>query len=141
MPGGRRRRRSRIGARRRRRHRPLRRRRATGLVLEKAGAVGARHEPGFREALACAQAIEPPPEAQRAHAALVGWLTCLHAACLALMDARKVRDRSMLGNFREQLGYARRLAAVLVKERGALFAAYRVTIRPSIKARQPAAAG
>src|SRR5690349_20012856 len=108
----------------------------TGLVLERAGAVGAAHEPGFRVALAIAQAIDAPPEVEHAHAALVGWLTCLHAACLALIDARTLRDRALLGNFREQLGYARRLAAVLVRERGALFNAYQLTVRPSIKARR-----
>jgi hypothetical protein len=108
----------------------------TGLVLDRAGAVGLSHEPGFREALAFAQSIDPPPEAENAHAALVGWLTCLHAACLALMDARKLRDRSLLGSFREQLGFARRLAVVLVQERAALFAAYRLTMRPSIKSKR-----
>jgi len=108
----------------------------TGLVLDRAGAVGASHEPAFREALSLAQAIDPPPEAERAHAALVGWLTCLHAACLALMDARKLRDRSVLGTFREQLGHARRLAVLLVQERGTLFTAYQITIRPSIKSRR-----
>jgi hypothetical protein len=113
----------------------------TGLVLDRAGAVGATHEPGFRAALALAQAIDPPAEAEHAHTALVGWLTCLHAACLALIDARKLRDRSLLGNFREQLGYARRLASVLVKERGALFTAYRLTVRPSIKAKWAATGG
>jgi hypothetical protein len=112
--------------------------RPTGLVLEKAGAVGAKHEPGFRDALAFAQSIDPPLEAEHAHAALVGWLTCLHAACLALMDARKLRDRSLLGNFRDQLGFARRLAVVLVQERSALFTAYRVTIRPTIKPKRAA---
>jgi hypothetical protein len=113
----------------------------TGLVLDRAGAVGAAHERGFRQALALAQAIDPPAEAEHAHSALVGWLTCLHAACLALIDARKLRDRTLLGNFREQLGYARRLASVLVKERGALFTAYRLTVRPSIKAKRVATGG
>jgi hypothetical protein len=109
----------------------------TARVLERAGAVGQQHEPAFRDALAHAQAIDPPIEADEAHAALVGWLTCLHAACLALIDARKLRDRAMLGTFREQLGQARRLAAQLVHERGALFTAYRLTVRASIKAKRP----
>src|SRR5438105_284189 len=41
------------------------------VVLEKAGDVGFRYEPSFREALSAAQSIEPPPEADEMHQALV----------------------------------------------------------------------
>ena len=57
----------------------------TGLILERAGEVGYRHEPAFREALSRAQALPPPPPCEAVHEALVGWLTSLHAACLSLI--------------------------------------------------------
>jgi hypothetical protein len=62
----------------------------TEKVLELAGQVGENYEPGFRDALMLAQAIEPPPECEAVHAAMVGWMTSLHSACLALLDARKL---------------------------------------------------
>lgn len=108
----------------------------THLILERAGEVGFRHEPAFRDALSLAQAIDPPPEAETVHAALIGWLTTLHAACLALIDARRLKDRSLLGNFREHLSQARRHAAALAAERAALFTDYQLRFRPTIKARR-----
>jgi len=109
----------------------------TGLILEKAGEVGWRHEPAFREALSQAQALTPPPPCEAVHDALVGWLTSLHAACLALIDARRLRDRSLLGNFRENLSQARRQAAVLGSERAKLFTVYRLRVGPTIQRRRP----
>lgn len=111
----------------------------TQVVLEQAGRVGEDHEPAFREALALAQAIETPPEAEACHAALVGWITALDSACLALMDARKLKDRSLLGSFREQLGKARRCAVQLVDERRTLFATWKLAVRPTIQRRVPRA--
>ncbi len=105
----------------------------TQLVLERAGAVGENHEPVFRDALLLTQSIEPPPEVEGVHAALVGWITALHAACLALIDARKLKDRAMLGRLREQLGQARKHSATLVAERAELFTAYRLNVRPAVQ--------
>jgi hypothetical protein len=105
----------------------------TMQVLEQAGIVGMNHEPGFRDALVQAQAIEPPPGAEALHQAMVGWITSLHAACLSLIDARKLRDRALLGDFRENLGRARHLAAKLVDERTKLFAHYKLNVRPAIR--------
>jgi hypothetical protein len=105
----------------------------TQLVLERAGAVGENHEPVFRDALLLTQSIEPPLEAEAVHAALVGWITALHAACLALIDARKLRDRAMLGRLREQLGHARKYSATLVAERTELFTSYRLNVRPAVQ--------
>jgi hypothetical protein len=102
----------------------------TGLILEKAGEVGYQHEPAFREALSLAQALTPPSPCEAVHEALIGWLTSLHAACLALIDARRLRDRSLLGSFRENLGQARRQAANLVAERARLFTVYRLRLSP-----------
>jgi hypothetical protein len=110
----------------------------TGLILEKAGEVGYRHEPAFREALARGQALTPPPPCEAVHEALIGWLTSLHAACLALIDARRLRDRSLLGNFREHLSQARRQARELGEERARLFDVYRLRVRPTIQRRPPA---
>src|SRR5205823_13993620 len=75
----------------------------TGLILEKAGEVGYKHEPAFRDALSGAQGLTPPPPCEPVHDALIGWLTSLHSACLSLIDARRLKDRSLLGNFRENL--------------------------------------
>ena len=111
----------------------------TGLILERAGEVGYRHEPAFREALSLAQALTPPPPCEAVHDALIGWLTSLHAACLSLMDARRLRDRSLLGNFRENLSQARRQAADAGAERANLFTVYRLRVRPTIQRRHPRA--
>ena len=108
----------------------------TQLILERAGEVGYNHEPAFRDSLSIAQSIEPTIECLAVHEALVGWLTSLHAACLALMDARRLKDRSLLGSFREHLSTARRQAATLAAEREQLFSSYRLNIRPTIKAKR-----
>ena len=108
----------------------------TQLILEKAGEVGYNHEPSFRDALSLAQSIEPTIECLAVHEALVGWLTSLHSACLSLMDARRLKDRSLLGSFREHLSTARRQAATLAAEREELFSSYRLNIRPTIKAKR-----
>jgi hypothetical protein len=105
----------------------------TAMILEKAGDVGMKHEEAFRDALSLAQAIEPPPETEDVHQALVNWLTNLHSACLALMDARRLKDRSMLGTFRERLGEARRHAAALAQARNQLFVDYHLRIDPTIR--------
>ena len=108
----------------------------TQFILEKAGEVGYNHEPAFRDALSIAQSIEPTVECLAVHEALVGWLTSLHSACLALMDARRLKDRSLLGSFREHLSTARRQAGTLAAERELLFSSYRLNIRPTIKAKR-----
>jgi len=108
----------------------------TEKVLELAGQVGENFEPGFRDALMLAQAIEPPPECEVVHAAMVAWMTSLHAACLALLDARKLKDRSMLSELREQLGQARKHSAALLAARTELFAAYSLNVRPTIQKRK-----
>lgn len=113
----------------------------TQLILEKAGEVGFKHEPAFRDALSLAQSMEPPPACESVHAALIGWLTSLHAACLSLIDARRLKDRSLLGNFREHLSQARRQAAALASERARLFVDYQLRVRPSINRRRPRAPG
>jgi hypothetical protein len=113
----------------------------TQLILEKAGEVGFKHEPAFRDALMLAQSIEPPPSCEAVHAGLIGWLTSLHAACLSLIDARRLKDRSLLGNFREHLSQARRHAAVLAGERAKLFVDYQLKVRPTISRRRPRVAG
>src|SRR5688572_17112899 len=105
----------------------------TEMILERAGDVGMRHEEAFRDALSLAQAIEPPSETEEVHQSLVNWLTNLHSACLALMDARRLKDRSMLGTFRERLGQARRHAAALAEARNRLFEDYQLRIDPQIK--------
>jgi hypothetical protein len=105
----------------------------TEMILEKAGDVGMKHEEAFRDALSLAQSIEPPVETEEVHQALVNWLTNLHSACLALMDARRLKDRAMLGMFRERLGHARRHAAALAQARNQLFADYQLRIDPQIK--------
>jgi hypothetical protein len=102
----------------------------TGLILEQAGQVGHQHEPAFRGALSLAQGLTPPAPCEAVHDALLGWLTSLHAACLALIDARRLRDRSLLGNFRENLSQARRQAARLGAERASLFTIYRLRLAP-----------
>ena len=111
----------------------------TQMILERAGEVGFKHEPAFRDALSLAQSIEPPPACESVHASLVGWLTSLHAACLALIDARRLKDRSLLGTFREHLSQARRHAAALAAERARLFVDYQLKVRPSINRRRPRA--
>ncbi len=108
----------------------------TQLILEKAGDVGLKHESAFRDALSLAQSLEPPPACEAVHAALVGWLTSLHAACLALIDARRLKDRALLGTFREHLSQARRQAATLAAERAKLFVDYQLKVRPSIGRRR-----
>jgi hypothetical protein len=110
----------------------------TEMILERAGDVGMRHEEAFRDALSLAQGIEPPPEVEDVHQALINWLTNLHSACLALMDARRLKDRSMLGMFRERLGHARRHAAALAAARNQLFEDYQLRIDPQIKKKKDA---
>lgn len=115
----------------------------TDKVLELAGQVGENYEPGFRDALMLAQSIEPPPECEGVHASMIGWMTSLHSACLALLDARKLKDRSMLSQLREQLGQSRKHSSALLAARTELFAAYRLNVRPNLqkrKARAEAAA-
>jgi len=108
----------------------------TEMILERAGDVGMRYEEGFREALSLAQAIQPPRECEEVHHALIGWLTHLHAACLSLMDARRLKDRSMLGIFRERLGQARRHAQTLALLRNQLVTVYKLQIDPTIRKSQ-----
>ena len=108
----------------------------TQLILERAGEVSYNHEPSFRDSLSIAQSIEPTIECLAVHEALVGWLTSLHSACLALMDARRLKDRSLLGSFREHLSTARRQARTLAAEREVLFSSFRLNIRPTIKAKR-----
>jgi hypothetical protein len=103
----------------------------TELILERAGDVGMRYEEAFRDALSQAQGIQPPRECEEVHHALVSWLTHLHAACLSLMDARRLRDRSLLGLFRERLGLARRNAQTLALLRNQLVAVYKLRIEPT----------
>jgi hypothetical protein len=105
----------------------------TEMILERAGDVGMRHEEGFRQALLLTQALQPPPECEEVHQALVNWLTYLHSACLALMDARRLKDRSMLGMFRERLGLARRHAQTLALLRNQLVTVYKLRIDPTIQ--------
>ena|SRR5688572_24593748 len=105
----------------------------TEMILEKAGDVGMKHEEAFRDALSLAQSIEPPPETEDVHQSLINWLTNLHSACLALMDARRLKDRAMLGAFRERLGHARRHAQALAQLRNELFDDYRLRIDPALK--------
>jgi hypothetical protein len=109
----------------------------TGLILEKAGEVGYKHEPSFRDALSAAQGLTPPLSCEPVHDALIGWLTSLHSACLSLIDARRLKDRSLLGNFREHLSQARRQAALLASERSRIFTVYQLRVRPSIQRRRP----
>jgi hypothetical protein len=109
----------------------------TQLILERAGEVGYKHEPAFRDALSLAQGLTPPAPCEPVHDALIGWLTSLHAACLALIDARRLKDRSLLGNFRENLSQARRHAALLASERAKLFNVYQLRVKPSIQRRRP----
>jgi hypothetical protein len=109
----------------------------TAMILERAGDVGMKHEEAFRDALSLAQAIDPPPETEDVHQALVNWLTNLHSACLALMDARRLKDRAMLGTFRERLGEARRHAAALAQARNQLFVDYHLRIDPTIRKKRP----
>lgn len=108
----------------------------TAKVLELAGQVGENYEPGFRDALMLAQSIEPPPECETVHAAMVAWITSLHSACLALLDARKLRDRSMLSQLREQLGLSRKHSSALLAARTELFAAYRLNVQPTLQKRR-----
>jgi hypothetical protein len=108
----------------------------TQLILERAGDVGQTHEPAFRDALSQAQSLEPPPQCEVAHDALVNWLTSLHSACLALIDARRLKDRSLLGTFREHLSQARRHAAALAAERSTLFTDYRLRVKPGLSRRR-----
>lgn len=108
----------------------------TQLILERAGEVGSKHEPAFRDALSMAQGLTPPPACEVCHDALIGWLTSLHAACLALMDARRLKDRSLLGSFRENLSQARRQAATLAAERAKLFTVWQLKVRPGIQRRR-----
>ena len=110
------------------------------VVLERAGDAGFRYEPAFRESLSLAQSIEAPPEAEELHQALVDWLTATHGACLALMDARRLKDRSMLGTFRERLGLARRHAATLATLRAEIFTLYQLRVQPQVKAKRAAPA-
>jgi hypothetical protein len=100
----------------------------TEIILERAGDIGMRYEEAFREALSQAQGITPPPECEDVHQALVNWLTHLHAACLSLMDARRLKDRSMLGMFRERLGQARRHAQTLALLRNQLVIVYKLRV-------------
>ncbi|TAK20459.1 MAG: hypothetical protein EPO26_17960 [Chloroflexota bacterium] len=109
----------------------------TEMILERAGDVGNKHEEAFRDSLSHAQGIEPPAECEDVHNALVQWLTNLDSACLALMDARRLKDRSMLGTFRERLGQARRQAAALSVFRNQLFTDYRLRLDPTIKRHKP----
>jgi hypothetical protein len=111
----------------------------TDKVLELAGQVGENYEPGFRDALMLAQSIEPPPECEAIHAAMIGWMTALHSACLALIDARKLKDRSMLSQLREQLGAARKHSSALIHGRAELFQDYRLNLRPTVQKRKPKA--
>ncbi len=105
----------------------------TEMILERAGEVGMRHEEAFRDALSMAQSLEVPAEVEVAHEALVQWLTNLHSSCLALIDARRLKDRSMLGMFRERLGQARRQAVQLTQARDDLFTDYRLRLDPNLK--------
>jgi hypothetical protein len=109
----------------------------TLLILERAGEVGYRHEPAFREALSRGQALTPPAPCEAVHEAMVGWLTSLHAASLSLIDARRLRDRTLLGPFREHLGEARRQASLLGEERKILFDVYRLRVRATVQRRRP----
>src|SRR5205823_14728057 len=60
--------------------------------------------------------------------------------CLSRIDARRLKDRSLLGTFREHLSQARRHAAALAGERARIFVDYQLRVRPSINKRRPRAA-
>jgi len=105
----------------------------TEMILDRAGEVAMRYEEAFRDALSMAQSLEVPSEAEVAHGPLVQWLTNLHSSCLALIDARRLKDRSMLGMFRERLGQARRQAVQLTQARDNLFTDYRLRLDPNLK--------
>jgi hypothetical protein len=104
----------------------------TPLVLDRAGDIGSRFQARFHDPLVTVQGLEPPPECEKLHHALVGWMTALEAACMALSDARRFKDRAQLGVFRERLGEARTVGAEANLERGTLIKEYKL-LPPSIK--------
>lgn len=98
----------------------------TALVLDRAGEIGERFQARFHEPLVTVQGQEPPTECEKLHHALVGWMTALEAACMALSEARRFKDRSHLGVFRERLGEARTLGAEANLERATMVKEYKL---------------
>ncbi len=98
----------------------------TQQVLEKAGEIGIKFQPRFREPLAFIQGMEAPPECQEIHEALIGWISTLESACVALERGRMLKDRAQLGVFRERLNEARGLGKQASTERAALISNYKL---------------